>query len=208
MPFCRFVSARTVPLAFASLLGMFAAGCAEPDAIRVAEEATPAKVAPPTVPPDQQQFRTLAVMLPQGGEGGWWFFKFSGPAEVVAKHEAAFRAVAGSIRFTGEKANPITWDTPPGWVRVDGLPARFATLRQDNKDNATVEIAISQAGGTVLMNVNRWRKQLGLADVNPAALDTVAPVRSVNGRTAVFVDMSGPQYKAPGPGGMIPGHGG
>ena len=46
-------------------------------------------------------------------------------------------------------------------------------------------------GGGLLMNVNRWRKQLGLADVDEGAANALAKPLDVAGGKAMLVDMSG-----------------
>jgi hypothetical protein len=195
--------ARLALFATAGAVLLSAAGCSDPDQVRVLEETRFPRPAPAPPPPDQQKFRTLAAMFPHDSDGRWWFVKFSGPADVVGAHAETFRKLVESVRVSGDADHPITWDTPPGWVQEAGGPARYATLRLADRESGA-EIAISSAGGTVLQNVNRWRGQLGLEDVSPSALDAVAPVRPVNGRVAIVVDMSGPQLKAPGP---MMGHG-
>src|SRR5207248_6044588 len=43
--------------------------------------------------------RTLGVILPRGDTT--WFFKLRGPADLVAKQQAAFEAFVRSVRFPG-----------------------------------------------------------------------------------------------------------
>ena len=49
--------------------------------------------------------RMLGVGLPHGG--ATWFFKMTGPADLVGKQKAAFEAFVKSVKFDGGKgANP------------------------------------------------------------------------------------------------------
>lgn len=104
-----------------------------------------------------------------------WFFKLTGPEAAVAEVEQAYLDFLKTVEFTGPNGAPV-WKAPEGWV--DGPPKamRFATLMIPSGD-AKLELAISSLptqGGDVdaylLMNLNRWRGQLGLA---PSTLDAM-----------------------------------
>jgi hypothetical protein len=193
------MASRSWPLAFGVLLGTLA-GCTEPEVIRVVDEPKPSPAAAPDVPADQKKFRTLAAMIPEnsgpaGNEmGQWWFFKFTGPADVVEKHRPAFDALVASVTLTGDRHDPITWVVPQGWVQVDEGKSQFtyAKLKVGDKDSP-VEVTVSKAGGATLMNVNRWRKQLGLDEVTGLQLESATTLREVNGRLVVLTDMAGPK---------------
>jgi hypothetical protein len=70
---------------------------------------------------------------------------------------------------------------------------RFATLKVPGGD---AEVAVSQAGGWVVTNAQRWWGQLWgkdkEADITPANLDAFVRQQSVKGRLVLRVDMSGP----------------
>ena len=198
----RFSTVAPLLIVIAVMFPFAVTGCSEAEGIRTFDEPKPARPVPPQLPADQKKFRTIAAMIPQNaGEAGpdaygqWWFFKLSGPVDVVTANEPAFRALVQSAQFTvGE--NPLIWDNPPGWVTGDKREFLYASLKLGTKESPT-EITVTKASGSVLMNVNRWRTQLGLDDVSASALDSVTSVRNVNNRIVVFVDVSGP--KAPPP---------
>jgi len=203
----RFRLPRKAPLvAIVSLaIAVASTGCTEPESIRVVDEPKPARPVAPSLPPEQQKFRTLVAMIPHNaGEGAeafgqWWFFKFSGPVDVVIANEPAFLALVQSAQLSrGE--TPLIWDIPPGWVSGEKVEGRYATLKL--KDGPA-EITVNTAGGSVLSNVNRWRTQLGLEDVSASALESVTSVRSVNNRVVVFVDLTGPKAPPTGPAGPM-----
>ena len=201
---------------FAVLLA--AAGCSDPEGVRVLDEPKPARPGVPPVPADQKKFRTLAAMVPadsaKDDERRWWFLKMSGPAEVVGKYEADFDKLIGSLRVSPDPAAPIAWDLPAGWKREgDGKGMRFATLKAPGGD---AEVSVTRFGGLVVSNVQRWWGQLWgkerEGDVTAANLLDFARERMVNGRLIFTVDMAGPKdpnAKGPNAGGpMMNPHGG
>lgn len=190
--------ARCVALAVA----LAVAGCSESETIRVLDEPKTPPAATPTVPAEQKQYRTLAAMVP-GDSGGketayWWFFKMSGKAEAMAKYEADFDKIIATVHSSASETEPITWELPPGWKRTEGggsgFAKRYATLTAPGGD---AEIAISQAGGSVLINVQRWWGQLWGGDkqseITPIMLDTLVRQQIVKGRLILRVDLYGPK---------------
>lgn len=205
-------------IVFAAILAI--AGCGEPDAIRVQDEPVPKGPAVPPIPADQKQFRTLAAMVPADGKENskdmgphWWFFKLSGPIAVVNKYEADFNKLIESVRSGPDPEDPIAWALPAGWKREAGGAMQFANLKAPGGD---AEVTVSQAGGTVSSNAQRWWTQLWgqerVADGTSPNVDDFTHQRMVNGRIIITVDMAGPKdpkAKAPNGGGpMMNPHGG
>jgi hypothetical protein len=198
-----------------------AAGCADPESVKVSDEPKPSRPGAAPVPPEQKKFRTLgAIYAADGGTAEnavrWWFLKFSGPSELVAQYEADVRKLIESVQTTGGPS-PITWTLPPGWVEEKGGGGfgRFATLK--SADGKAV-VTVSQAGGTLLDNVRRWWTQLWGqergGDITGTNLFDYAKQTEVRGRVAFVVDVAGPKDPAakgmmmpPGHGAMPPGHG-
>jgi hypothetical protein len=205
MPF-RF--RNVIPVSLLAVSGLLLAGCTEPESVRSGTESRPDRPATPSVSADQKQYRILAAMIPNSvlpkpdepnseERGEWFFIKLSGPAAEVAKHEEAFRKLVDSLQVLESPTSPLAWNTPPGWVEGEQDKSRMviATLKPIAKD-APVEITLSRAGGTVLMNVNRWRGQLGIEPVSAAALDASVVQRSAAGRLTLIADMAGPKNPA------------
>jgi hypothetical protein len=106
----------------------------------------------------------LAAMVPMGSDV--WFFKVKGAKESVASLLGTFRSFVEGIQF--EQGVPELDDLPTTWTRGGERPFRYATL-----DVATpsgkLDISISKLrqqdkpwAEQVVMNVNRWRGQMGL----------------------------------------------
>jgi len=58
----------------------------------------------------------------------------------------------------------VAWDAPAGWIKAENpSPMRKATYRIPHaaSDTEDAELSVSQAGGTVELNVDRWAGQLG-----------------------------------------------
>jgi hypothetical protein len=178
-----------------------ATGCPEPEAVRVHEEPAPKPAAAPVVPAEQKKFRTLAAMVPSGGvvkddDPRWWFLKMSGSAAFVGKYEADFDKLLATVHTTTNEMDPITWELPGGWKREEGgaMGMRFATLKAPGGD---AEVAVSQAGGLVLTNAQRWWGQLWgddkQSEITPLNLDSyIRQQKTVKGRLIFRVDMFGP----------------
>jgi hypothetical protein len=155
------------------------------------EYAKPQPAEKETIPTAKIAIRLLAAIAP-AADGGSWFFKLMGPAEMVAKQEAAFDAFLSSIQFTGQADRPVTWVLPEGWREGPKKNTRYATILTSPSDDA-VELAVSTAKGSLLDNVNRWRRdQLGLDELKADELGTVCgEVTTKQGKKLTRVDLSG-----------------
>jgi len=116
---------------------------------------------------------------------GSWFYKLQGNDAAVASQKAAFVEFLKSVKIkpgTAETAAAATpapepapafnmvapegWQSqPPGQMQL----AKFAVAKDGGKADISVSVFPSDTGGT-LANVNRWRRQLGLGDVDEAGL--------------------------------------
>jgi len=126
--------------------------------------------------------RMIAAIVPQQTQS--WFFKVTGPVDAVEGQMAPFLAFIKSVRFAEGTRTP-TWTLPEGWTV---LPAgsqqssgpirikRFATIQVGSADRP-LTLAVTSLPGPgensdqyVLVNVNRWRRQLGLPPLTQATL--------------------------------------
>jgi len=153
--------------------------------------------------------RILGAIAPAGkpGEDSWYFFKFQ-PARMgetytpkaIERHAAEFNAFIQSLRFDPD--GPPSWTVPPGWreVTVSTQFKRIATFRM-KKSETVVDLAVTQATGKLIENINRWRvQQAGAEPITEDEIKTKCRVLTVDGREVVVVDVSGPGGK----GGMAP----
>ena len=129
----------------------------------------------------------LGAMV-QTGETSW-FFKITGDPAVVEPSREAFLKFLNSVKFPASDAPP-TWTLPEGWQQLPGDGFRFATLRFQT-GGQPVEIAVSPAGGDVLMNVNRWRGQVGKPPITASELSKETESFQVDGRECTLVSVTG-----------------
>mgnify|MGYP001582939680 CR=1 FL=1 len=92
----------------------------------------------------------------------------SGPALSSAEGPAVrARAAAPEVTAAEAGASSLAWTVPAGWKAKPASSMRLATF-EISAGGATVDLSVvaipGEAGG-VLANVNRWRGQLGLAEV-------------------------------------------
>ena len=158
----------------------------------------------------EPKVRILGAIAQAGkpGDNNWYFFKFQGlssndtyPPKAIERHKAEFDAFVKSLKFP--ETGPPTWTVPTGWRKVEPKTAlpRIATYRMKKSETA-VDLAISEARGGLLDNINRWRDlQAGAAPITEAEIETKTQVLTIDGRKVYIVDVSGPGGKG---GGMMP----
>jgi hypothetical protein len=87
-----------------------------------------------------------------------------------------------------------SWEVPSGWQEVPGgqfLLAKFQ-ITDASGSQAAVNVSMSVGdGGGLAANVNRWRKQLGLAEWSGPELEQQSTPVEIEGGKATLVDMSG-----------------
>jgi hypothetical protein len=138
-----------------------------------------------------------------------WFFRVLGPAPVIDAHKDEFERFLQTVRFTDKGGEPLTWTLPEGWTRDGGNEMRYATLRFGAKD-APLEVWVTsldnKAGGAGefvgqwrLINVNRWRGQIGLKPIKSEDFDE--PRKDQTSKNLVIDDVPVTLYELTGPGG-------
>ena len=117
---------------------------------------------------------------------------------------------AGAISSEGKP----NWQVPADWTEVPGgqfLVAKF-TIAGAGEAKAAVNVSSSAGdGGGLASNVNRWRKQLGLAEFSAAELATEVKALNVAAGRVSLVEFSGTDARSGQPsrlvGAMIPQNG-
>lgn len=153
---------------------------------RTSAEPTPAAA---TTAPSGSPQRLLAAIVPQEGQS--WFFKLLGPADQVSEQKEAFEAFMRSVRLQADAEKPITWEAPDGWHEHAGDGFRYATFHIGSDDSEPLELTVSQAGGAVLDNLNRWRGQIGLGSISESEMKASTTSLSLGDVTAILVDETG-----------------
>ncbi len=179
------------------LLGLAVAGCRPQD--QIANYTVPkqhlidATLTEATVEQPRQQMLGAIVLVDEAG----WFFKLTENQDSVALLEEPFSEFVTSLKFPPPQAQP-QWQLPEGWKALPGDQNRFATI-QIPGSSKPLELTVTvlrrdvEDETYVLRNVNRWRGQLGLADLtadelkeNPDAL-----TMEVDGHQATQVKIVG-----------------
>jgi hypothetical protein len=140
---------------------------------------------------DEGPVRLLAAIVPHGDRT--WFFKLTGPPTVVAEHKQEFDQFLGSVHFTDKAEPPVEWKVPEGWQEEPGNKVRYATFHIGPEDGPAELSVTSFEGqvGSLLANVNRWRGQIGLAEIKEDELGKLTSETKVDGGAATLVDMTG-----------------
>lgn len=109
--------------------------------------------------------RMIAAILPQQDQA--WFFKIMGRESAVDSIDDTFRQFVENIEF--EDGKPNLDSIPSDWRKGADRTMRFASY-DINTPAQQLDLSISQLSRMgdwselVAMNVNRWRKQVGLAE--------------------------------------------
>jgi hypothetical protein len=86
------------------------------------------------------------------------------------------------------------WEVPAGWQEQKPSSMRLASFMVVGGAGAKADVSVIKLGGAAggnLLNVNRWRAQVGLAPVDEAGLQKLITTQDVNGQQVAVVDMAG-----------------
>ncbi len=154
---------------FGTLLAMLvvsAIGCGDAPKIERGRVLKPA-----TLPADD---RMLAAIVPVEGKG--WFFKMSGSGKVVLNESPKFQALLESLRVSDGK---LKWTAPEGWSEKPGSEMRAATFKIGQADEQLECTVIAlpaedpKSDEYLLSNINRWRGQMGLSNLEKSDLSNI-----------------------------------
>lgn len=137
-----------------------------------------------------------------------WFFKLWGDADLALREKTRFEEFVESVQFvTPNKAgspsvataavggnSPLEYDAPKGWTPDEAGGMRRAVFHVTEGDRK-VEITVIELPGSVeglLPNVNRWRRQVQLGEIEQAELDKTVTRIQVVGVEGHYVELLGP----------------
>jgi len=162
--------------------------------------------------------RIMVAVLARGGTS--WYFKMRGEDATVREQKPAFLDFLKSISFeaaptttamNSPMANPNVMPSvaadpnapladagvplPAGWKQVPA-PAGFLVAKYDIEGSggakADVNVsALAGEGGGMMMNINRWRGQLGLSHLSEEDYSKEAQTMDIGGSRATVVDLTG-----------------
>ncbi len=133
------------------------------------------------------------------------FLKFIGPSKVVEANQQAFEALVSTVHVASPPpraplpqpgaahgaAVPFHWTLPATWEVRKGRGGRVVTVGP--KGQANVECYLYRLGGDgggLLLNVNRWRGQMGQAPMTEAEVAKLERI-DVLGAKAALVKFKG-----------------
>jgi hypothetical protein len=143
-----------------------------------------------------------------------WFYKLAGDARVVTAQKAAFVEFLRTVQVqesaggqeaaeAGESVNEPKpgWEVPASWRELPAGQMQVAKFAVPARGPAKAEVSISRfpsdTGGT-LANVNRWRRQLGLAEVSEAELAGMVSALGPSHPEGKLVDLTHEQRRLVG----------
>ena len=153
-----------------------------------------------------QPARMLAAIVPDDTE--LWFFKLQGPPDDVAARDGEFHELLKSVRFAND--TKIEWTLPATWKETPGDKNRYATLVLTTQPPLEVTVTVLAAGGDdriqqLLDNINRWRGQLDLPNIEADDLPTRTETIKAGELTITVINIVGKAApKSAMPGGMMP----
>ena len=165
--------------------------------------------------------RMLIAMLTRGGMS--WYFKMTGEESFITSQKPVFLQFLKSVSFDAggamaaagsdphafmnaaspapsstadSEAAPATWIAPADWKSLP--PTQFLVAKYViGGGSAEVNVSmLGREGGGVLMNVNRWRGQVGLSPLDDSNLSAQTTTLDTPSGKAVLVDMSGTDKKS------------
>lgn len=122
------------------------------------------------------------------------------PAQLHASSEERFRLAMPqqqpapmqmSSAEGGGQPELFHFEVPQGWVELPPTSMRLINLAfGENGAGEAYLTFLSDGGGGVVANVNRWRSQMGLEPMTEAEIAAL-PTKPLFGRPATFVDIEG-----------------
>ena len=97
---------------------------------------------------------------------------------------------AGPASAASASSRELTYDVPPTWTELAASGLRKASFSIGQNGEATI-ISLGAAGGVLLPNVNRWRQQIGLGEIQQEELDREAKKIEVSGLSGDLVELIG-----------------
>ena len=166
-------------------------------------------------PVSAEQTRILAAIQHRNGMA--WFYKMTGDDALVAEQKPIFVEFLKSISFAPADSVQITsppkvvstntkrapaaadsgrpaWTAPDSWQEVPAGQMQTAKFVISGAGDAKAELGISMLAGTgggLSANINRWRRQIGLAEMPENEINSLLSSADIPGGKAMFVDMEG-----------------
>ena len=164
--------------------------------------------------------RILGAIL--DGDERTWFFMLPGQTDLVEPHAKAFEEFIASVRLEGGAGSlpaghpevasgsgtgggpgapsggageeALTYELPGGWKLI-ASEAQFRVLTLQAGEAVVAVTKFPGSVGGMLMNINRWRGQVGLPEISDLSQQAVEH-RHVAGGEAQQIDLAGPEGRS------------
>jgi len=118
------------------------------------------------------------------------------PAHTPVASAAPVAPVAPVPSAAEQPKQQITWSLPENWKSLPPSSMRYASFTVAGKNGETADISVSVFGGDGggdLANVNRWRSQIGLQEIDAEALKALVVPVTCKDAQILSVDMNSPK---------------
>jgi hypothetical protein len=141
--------------------------------------------------------RIIGAMVTTGN--ATLFFKMRGNADLTEAQKGDFikwvaaicdrQAQTGSPQMAAAPPNDsgarrIQWKAPEGWTETPPSSMRYASFSAPAEDGSKIDISVVTFpgdGGSDVDNINRWRRQMGLAAIDANTVTSeVAPLKTAD----------------------------
>lgn len=169
-------------------------------------------------PPADSRFKQRMIVAMATQSGISWFFKLKGADELVANQKSALLTFLQGVTLhnspaagdphaglglnvpmsslplptaAGPGSTTPKWTVPAGWSSADPGSMLLAKFDVSGGGAEVSVLSLGGDGGGLLMNINRWRRQLQLAPVEESELNKITSTETLSGSQATLVDLSG-----------------
>ena len=118
----------------------------------------------------------MGVVFPTSNKQ--WFIKMAGPASEFTKVTPMFDKFEKTLVFDDYSVEEIMFELAEGWVQTKEKGFIHSSITHPD---LKTKITVSTAKGTLLENVNRWNRQLGLGPLSEFQLLQVTKKVNFNG---------------------------
>ncbi|HSH09165.1 MAG TPA: hypothetical protein VK995_02170 [Oceanipulchritudo sp.] len=139
----------------------------------------------------------LAVFAGCGKEAPQYYEVQDVQPEPAAEQAEHVHTEDGTHVHTEAAANPLGFNfaVPEGWNQKVASSMVILALQAGNPPELVADVSVSAFPGDVggqLANIDRWRRQVGLGPLDPAALAGFIKAVQISGLEGWQVDMTGP----------------
>jgi hypothetical protein len=113
------------------------------------------------------------------------------PPKGTSAQRFGFRPAPTAAASSDDHGPDYTWETPTGWVELPPSSFRVVNFLVAGDERAECYLSVlSGDGGGLAANINRWRKQMQLPELDPDAVNAL-PTSALLGAEAVVFDATG-----------------